>query len=274
MIIYIREAAEAARGGASGKIRRMSEPQQVIVSVADGVYEVRLNRPDKRNAITLEMYRALTGAVHAANVDDSVRVILFSGAGASFTSGNDLNDFLSGPPIDEDHDAARFIRTLPAIRKVMVAAVQGATVGIGVTLLLHCDLVVAARGARLSMPFVKLGLVPEAASSLLLPRLVGYQRAAEMLLLGEPIDAERAFDIGMVNRIVDEAALMGEARALAHSLAQQPGGALLATRRLLQSGSTTLLSRMEEELEAFREQLGSAEFRAAAQAFLGKRRGS
>ena len=133
----------------------------------------------------------------------------------------------------------------------MVAAVQGATVGIGVTLLLHCDLVVAARSARLSMPFVKLGLVPEAASSLLLPRLVGYQRAAEMLLLGEPIDAERAFDIGMVNRIVDDQALMDEARALARKLAQQPGGALLATRRLLQSGSTTLLGRMEEELEAF-----------------------
>lgn len=264
---------ERALTRASVKIRRMSDPHHVSVSVSEGVCEVRLNRPDKRNAITLEMYRALTGAVHAANVDDSVRVILFSGEGASFTSGNDLNDFLSGPPIDEDHDAARFIRTLPALRKVMVAAVQGATVGIGATLLLHCDLVVAARSARLSMPFVKLGLVPEAASSLLLPRLVGYQRAAELLLLGEPIDAERAFSIGMVNRVVDDEALMGEARALARNLAQQPGGALLATRRLLQSSSTTLLGRMEEELEAFREQLGSAEFRAAAQAFLNKRRG-
>lgn len=252
----------------------MNEPQHVIVSVSDGVCEVRLNRPDKRNAITLEMYRALTSAVLAANVDDDVRVVLFSGEGASFTSGNDLNDFLSGPPIDQDHDAARFIRTLPAIRKVMMAAVQGSTVGIGATLLLHCDLVVAARSARLSMPFVKLGLVPEAASSLLLPRLIGYQRAAEMLLLGEPIDAQRAFDIGMVSRVVDDPALMSEARALARTVAQQPTGALLATRRLLQGGSTTLLGRMEEELEAFREQLGSAEFRAAAQAFLSKRRGS
>jgi len=250
----------------------MNQPHHMIVSVSDGVCEVRLNRPEKRNAITLEMYRALTSAVHAVNVDDSVRVMLFSGEGASFTSGNDLNDFLSGPPIDEDHDAARFIRTLPAIRKVMMAAVQGATVGIGATLLLHCDLVVAARSARLSMPFVKLGLVPEAASSLLLPRLIGYQRAAQMLLLGEPIDAERAFDIGMVNRVVDDPALMSEARALARTVAQQPTGALLATRRLLQGGSTTLLGRMEEELEAFREQLGSAEFRAAAQAFLSKRR--
>jgi enoyl-CoA hydratase/carnithine racemase len=251
----------------------MSQSQHLIVTASDGVCEVRLNRPDKRNAITLEMYRALTGAIHAANIDDSVRVILFSGAGASFTAGNDLSDFLSGPPIAEDHDAARFIRTLPAIRKVTMAAVQGSTVGIGVTLLLHCDLVVAARGARLSMPFVKLGLVPEAASSLLLPRLVGYPRAAEMLLLGTPIDAARAFEIGLVNRVVDDDALLEEARALARTVAQQPEGALLATRRLLRSGSTTVLDRMEEELEAFGQQLGSAEFRAAAQEFFSKRRG-
>jgi enoyl-CoA hydratase/carnithine racemase len=251
----------------------MSESPHVIVGVSEGVCEVRLNRPDKRNAITLEMYRALTNAVHTANVDDDVRVILFSGEGASFTAGNDLNDFLSGPPLGEDHDAARFIRTLPAIRKVTLAAVHGSTVGIGVTLLLHCDLVLAARGARLSMPFVKLGLVPEAASSLLLPRLVGHQRAAELLLLGTSIDAARAFEIGIVNRVVDDEALTSEARALARTVAQQPPGALLATRRLLRSGSTTVLNRIEEELEAFREQLGSSEFRAAAQDFFNKRRG-
>lgn len=252
----------------------MSQPEQVSVAASDGVCEVRLNRPDKRNAITLEMYRALTAAVHAANVNDEVRVILFSGAGASFTAGNDLNDFLNGPQFGQDHDAARFLRTLPAIRKVMIAAVHGTTVGIGATLLLHCDLVVAARSTRLSMPFVKLGLVPEAGSSLLLPRLIGYQRAAEMLLLGVPIDAERAFEMGIVNRLVDDAALMDEARSLARTVAQQPPGALLATRRLLRSGPSTVLSRIEEELQAFGQQLGSAEFRAAAQEFLNKRRGS
>ena len=251
----------------------MNASEQVIVSVADGVCEVRLNRPDKRNALTLAMYRALAGALHAANVDDGVRVILLSGAGASFTAGNDLNDFLSGPPLAEDHDAARFLRTLPAIRKVMVAAVHGATVGIGVTLLLHCDLVIAARSTRLAVPFVRLGLVPEAASSLLLPRLIGHQRAAEMLFLGEPIDANRAFEMGIVNRVVDDESLLGEARSLARTVAAQPAGALLATKRLLRSGSTALLDRIEEELEAFRQQLGSAEFRAAAQEFLGKRRG-
>jgi enoyl-CoA hydratase/carnithine racemase len=251
----------------------MSDLQHVIVSTSEGVCEVRFNRPDKRNAITLAMYRALTEAVHTANVDDAVRVVLFSGEGACFTAGNDLNDFLSGPAIDGDHDAARFIRTLPALRKVMIAAVHGATVGIGATLLLHCDLVVAASSARLSMPFVRLGLVPEAASSLLLPHLVGYHRAAEMLLLGTPIDAARAYEIGIVNRVVDgDQALMPEARALARSIAQQPPGALMATLRLLHGGSTTVLGRMEEELDAFRQQLGSEEFRAAAQEFLGKRR--
>jgi enoyl-CoA hydratase/carnithine racemase len=252
----------------------MSQPEQVIVSVSGGVCEVRLNRPDKRNAITLEMYRGLTGAVHGANVDDAVRVILFSGEGASFTAGNDLNDFLKGPRLGEEHDAARFLRTLPAIRKVMIAAVHGTTVGIGATLLLHCDLVVAARSTRLSMPFVKLGLVPEAASSLLLPSLIGYQRAAEMLLLGVPIDAERALEMGMVSRVVDDAMLMDEARSLAHTVAQQPPGALLATRRLLRSGPTTVLSRIEAELEAFGQQLESEEFRAAAHEFFTKRRGA
>ncbi len=156
----------------------------------------------------------------------------------------------------------------------MIAAVHGATVGIGVTLLLHCDLVIAARSARLAVPFVRLGLVPEAASSLLLPRLVGYQRAAEMLLLGAPVDATRAYEMGIVNRLVDDEALMSEARALAHSVARQPPEALFATKRLMRSGSTTILDRIEEELEAFRVQLDSAEFRTAAQEFLSKRRGS
>src|SRR6266581_4322350 len=156
---------------------------QVLVSQADGVCELRLNRPDKRNAITFAMYDALWDAMVRAEADDSVRAILLSGAGASFTAGNDLMDFLT-QPLAGEHGALRFVRLLPKIHKVLIAAVHGPTVGIGVTLLLHCDLVLAARSARLSMPFVKLGLVPEAASSLLLPRLIGHQRAAELLHLG------------------------------------------------------------------------------------------
>src|SRR3569833_156570 len=158
------------------------------------------------------MYDALWDAVVRAEADESVRVILLSGAGANFTAGNDLGDFLSGPAMSEEHSAARFVRLLPKIRKVLIAAVHGSTVGIGVTALLHCDLVVAARSTRLAMPFVKLGLVPEAGSSLLLPRLVGYQRAAELLLLGRPFDASEALELGLVNRVTEDAALMDEAR--------------------------------------------------------------
>jgi enoyl-CoA hydratase/carnithine racemase len=243
----------------------------VLVSQTGGVCELRLNRPEKRNAITLAMYDALWEALVRAEGDDAVRVILLSGAGASFTAGNDLGDFLNTPPPGEDRGPVRFLRLLPKIRKVLIAAVHGSTVGIGVTLLLHCDLVVAARNARLSMPFVRLGLVPEAASSLLLPRLVGHQRAAELLLLGTPIDSARAFNIGLVNRVVEDDVLHEEARALAQAVAEQPAGALRATKQLLRS-ETGLTARIEEELQAFRERLGSAEFKSAAQAFFSKGR--
>jgi enoyl-CoA hydratase/carnithine racemase len=242
----------------------------ILVSQADGVSELRLNRPDKRNAITSAMYDALWDAMVRAEADDSVRAILLSGAGASFTAGNDLMDFVSQPPSSE-LGAARFIRLLPKIRKILVAAVHGSTVGIGVTMLLHCDLVVAARSARLSMPFVKLGLVPEAASSLLLPRLIGHQRAAELLLLGTPIDSAAALNFELVNRVVEDDVLLDEARTLARTVAEQPAGALRATKQLLRS-ETGVSARIEEEMLAFQERLGSAEFKSAAQAFFGKGR--
>ena len=243
----------------------------VLVSQTGGVCELRLNRPEKRNAITIDMYDALWDAIVRAEGDEAVRVILLSGAGASFTAGNDLGDFLNAPPTGQERGPVRFLRLLPKIRKVLMAAVHGSTVGIGVTLLLHCDLVVAARNSRLSMPFVKLGLVPEAASSLLLPRLVGHQRAAELLLLGTPVDSATAFNMGLVNRVVDDAVLHEEARALAQTVAEQPAGALRATKQLLRS-ETGLTARIEEELQAFQERLTSAEFKSAAQAFLSKGR--
>jgi enoyl-CoA hydratase/carnithine racemase len=245
--------------------------EQILVSQTSGVCELRLNRPEKRNAITLAMYDALWDAVVRAEADENVRVILLSGAGASFTAGNDLGDFMSAPSMGDDHSAARFIRLLPKIRKILIAAVHGSTVGIGVTLLLHCDLVVAGRSARLSMPFVKLGLVPEAASSLLLPRLVGHQRAAELLLLGTPLDAAAALNIGLVNRVVEDTVLHEEARALAQTVAEQPAEALHATKQLLRS-ETGVTARIEEELRAFQERLSSAEFQSAAQAFFKKGR--
>jgi len=242
----------------------------ISVSRSGGVCEVRLNRPEKRNALTAAMYNALVEALRGAEADDTVRVVLVSGAGANFSAGNDLNDFLGALKGSAEPAVVGFLRTLAAFRKVLIAAVHGQTVGIGVTLLLHCDLVLAARSTQLSLPFVKLGLVPEAASSLLLPRLIGYQRAAELLLLGKPFDAASAFALGIVNRVTEEEALMDEARALARAVTEQPASALLATKRLLRSETATVPARIEEELQAFWAQLQSAEFRSAAQAFLGK----
>jgi len=246
---------------------------QILVSRADGICEVQLNRPEKRNALTLAMYGAITDALNEARADESIRVVLVSGAGASFTAGNDLNDFLSQGNFTESNNAVRFLDTLRSFRKVLIAAVHGQTVGIGVTALLHCDLVLAARSTQMSMPFVKLGLVPEAGSSLLLPRLVGHQRAAELLLLGRPFDAAEALQMGLVNRVTEDASLMDEARKLARTVAQQPPGALLAAKRLLRS-ETGLGARIEEELEAFRTQLASEELKTAVQAFFAKARGA
>ncbi len=246
--------------------------EQILISRADGVCEVRFNRPEKRNAITFAMYEALYRGLREAQADAAVRVVLLGGEGAGFCAGNDLNDFLSGPQFSAEHPVMGFLHTLATFEKPLLAAIHGQTVGIGVTLLLHCDLVVAARSAQLSMPFVALGLVPEAASSLLLPRLVGQQRAAELLLLGKPFDAATAYSLGLVNRVVEEAVLLSEARALARALVQQPNGALLATRRLLRGDPEQVRARIEAEARIFGAQLQSEEFRAAVRAFLAKGR--
>ena len=246
----------------------------ILVSRADAVCELRLNRPDKRNALTFAMYEALARALTEAQADAQVRAVLLSGAGAGFSAGNDLHDFLQAPQFTSDHPVMAFLRTLATFSKPLVAAVHGQSVGIGVTMLLHCDLVVAATGAQFSMPFVALGLVPEAASSLLLPRLVGTQRAAELLLLGRPFDAERAHSLGLVNRVVDGTVLLEEGRQLARSLAQQPATALAATRRLLRGDPAQLLERIEEEARIFGAQLQSQELRAAISAFLARGRGA
>jgi enoyl-CoA hydratase/carnithine racemase len=246
--------------------------EQVLVSRAEGVCEVRFNRPEKRNALTFAMYEAFGRALHEAQADAAVRAVLLSGEGAGFSAGNDLNDFLQGPQFSSEHPVMGLLRSLATFGKPLLAAVHGHTVGIGVTMLLHCDLVLAARSTQLSMPFVALGLVPEAASSLLLPRLVGQQRAAELLFLGKPFDAATAQSLGIVNRVVDDAALLTEARALARTIAQQPAGALAATRRLLRGDPAQVLARIEEEARIFGAQLQSEEFRAGIRAFLARGR--
>ena len=248
----------------------MSEP--ILVTHDAGICELRFNRPEKRNAITTLMYEQLVRALSAAQSDQAVKSVLLSGAGASFCAGNDLQDFISGPTFSAAHPAMQFLRTLTTFGKPLLAAVHGQTVGIGVTLLLHCDLIVAARGAQLSLPFVALGLVPEAGSSLLLPRLIGQQRAAELLFLGQPFDAATAHRLGLVNRVAEEGALLEEARALARAVAQQPPEAIAATRRLLRGDSGELLARIEEEARIFGAQLQSEEFRARVRAFLSRGR--
>ena len=245
---------------------------QVLVSCAEGVCEVRFNRPEKRNAITFAMYEALVRALREAQADQAVRVVLLSGEGAGFSAGNDLQDFLSGPQFTPVHPVMELMRMLATFGKPLLAAVHGQTVGIGATMLLHCDLVIAARSTQLSMPFVALGLVPEAGSSLLLPRLIGQQRAAELLLLGKPIDALTAQTLGIVNRVVEDDALAAEARASGRALAQQPAGALAATRRLLRGDPAQLLACIEEEARVFGAQLQSEEFRERIRAFLARGR--
>ena len=246
--------------------------EQVAKSCTNGVCELRFDRPEKRNAITHQMYQSLAAHLHAALADSAVRAVLLSGAGASFSAGNDLNDFLSGPEFTSAHPAMDVLRTLATFDKPVVAAVHGPVIGIGVTMLLHCDLVVAAQGTQLIMPFVALGLVPEAGSSLLLPRLVGTQRAAELLLLGQPLDAAEAQRLGLVNRVVEADGLLEEARSLAQRLAQQPVEALRATKRLLRGDAAELIARIEAEAQLFGARLKSQEFRAQVRAVLAKGR--
>ena len=248
-----------------------SESAPILVALAGGVLDIRLNRPDKKNAITGAMYTAMAEALERADADPAIQAVLFSGAGDSFTAGNDLKDFLANPPGTGDSPVWRFLKAITTARKVLIAAVHGSAVGIGTTMLLHCDLVYAGQSAKFALPFVKLGLVPEAGSSLLLPRLAGHQRAAELLLLGEPFDAATAYELGLANRVVDDAALLPTARAAAAAIAALPSDAVQQSKRLLKRNAASLADCMEEEGRIFGAQLRSAEFREAATAFLEKR---
>ena len=241
----------------------------VTISRADGILSIRFSRPDKKNAITLAMYRAMVEAL--SSIDGSVRAVLFSGEGDSFSAGNDMRDFLAQPPQDDSHPTVQFIRALPKVTVPMVAAVQGSAVGIGTTLLLHCDLVIAATNAQFALPFTKLGLTPEAGSSLLLPQLMGYQRAASMLLLGETISAVQAERFGLVTHLVELADLDKTAQAVLAKLRALPPAALRATKALMKTHVARTSARIDEELTVFKERIASPELKEAATAFLEKR---
>jgi enoyl-CoA hydratase/carnithine racemase len=238
------------------------------------VLAITLARPERRNAITVAMYEALADAVEVAAADESIRLITFCGEGQDFAAGNDLGDFLNALPRDTtDIPVWRLLRALAQCETPIVAAVHGNCVGIGTTMLLHCDLVIAEEGARFSLPFVDLALVPEAASSLLLPRLAGRRRAARHLLLGEAFGVDEAMEIGLVSHRSAPGQLEERLTGIVAALLAKPAGALRATQRLLRHGSRDeILERMQLEGQVFAERLASAEAKAAISAFFEKKK--
>lgn len=249
-------------------------PQSDILSHIDaGVMTLTINRVDKKNSITSAMYSLLADALDAAQLDAAVRAVVIQGHETIFSAGNDIGDFLNKPPSTQDSPVFRFLRSISAFPKPIVAAVCGPAVGIGTTLLLHCDLIYAGDNAAFSMPFVNLGLCPEAASSLLVPQMLGYHRAAEALLLGEPFMAEAALEVGLVNRIVPPTEANAMAQTQARKLAAKPLASLMETKRLMKMGQSALIRKqMDEEGAVFSRLLGEPAAREAFAAFAERRK--
>ncbi|HKK00530.1 MAG TPA: enoyl-CoA hydratase [Desulfuromonadales bacterium] len=246
----------------------MTDEACIHVSRDDGICTITFDRVAKKNALNMAMYAELNTALDEAVSDDKVRVILVRGAGGDFTSGNDLEDFARFDPAGTEESVVRFLYRLADLNKPLVAAVEGVAVGIGTTLLLHCDLVYAADNAMFQLPFVKLGLCPEAASSLLLPLLAGYQRAAELLLLGEPFSAQKAREIGLVNGVFAAGDVFNEAFGQARKLTALSPAAISASKGLLQRSRRSLVTEtITAELAVFRQRLASPETSAALSDF-------
>ena len=245
-----------------------------LACARDGaVLEIAFNRPQKKNALTADMYLAAAQALRDAEKDDAVRVVLFRGEGDSFCAGNDLEDFAANPPVEEDAPVFRFLDTASRATKPYVAAVHGSAVGIGTTLLLHCDLVYAADSARFALPFTRLGLVPEFASSYLLPLVAGYHRAAELLLLGETFDAAKADAAGFITRVLPAGEVLDAARQAARSLAALPAKSVQRTKALMRGAhAAPVQARMKAEIDEFRPMLFEPPARAALERFLSKRK--
>jgi len=238
------------------------------------VLQTAINRPEKKNALTAEMYSALADALDQAEADPGVRVILLHGRGDAFTAGNDLEDFMSKPWKGQAvPPAVRFIRAVAAAKKPIIAAVHGLAVGVGTTILLHCDLVYAAEDAKFMMPFINLGIVPEAAATVLLPLLLGRQRAAELFFLSTPLTAQRAYELGLVNAVVAADALLNTASAIAQQLSQKPFAAVLACKDLMKRTFQAEVERaLREEVAVITERLDSPETKEALRAFREKRK--
>ena len=245
----------------------------ILTHVDAGVMTLTFNRLDKKNSITSAMYASLADAIDRGQSDAAVRVLLIQGHETVFSAGNDIGDFLHQPPSNQDSPVFRFLRGIATLSKPLVAAVAGPAVGIGTTLLFHCDLVYAGDNAAFSMPFVNLGLCPEAASSLLAPRMFGYHRAAEALLLGEPFFAEAAQEVGLVNRVLPPTEVNAYAQAQARKLASKPLSSLIETKRLMKaSQQQAVLQSMADEGASFGRMLREPAAREAFGAFMEKRR--
>lgn len=245
----------------------------ILVHTEAGVCSITFNRLDKKNSITAAMYGVMADALQAAQDDPAVRVVVFQGHETIFSAGNDIADFLNQPPAGEGAPVFRFLRGLAAFPKPVLAAVCGPAVGIGTTLLFHCDLVYAGDNAAFSMPFVNLGLCPEAASSLLVPQMMGYHRAAEALLLGEPFMAEAALEVGLVNRVLPPTEARSYAHSVAAKLAAKPLSSLIETKRLMKKGQAAQVQAvMAEEGASFGRMLREPAAREAFGAFMERRK--
>lgn len=245
----------------------------ILTHTDDGILTITLNRVAKKNSLTSAMYSAMADALDGAAADASVRVVVVQGHETIFSAGNDIGEFLNAPVPTAESPVIRFLRAISSFPKPLVAAVCGAAVGVGTTLLLHCDLVYAGDNAAFSMPFVNLGVCPEAGSSYLVPRLMGHQRAAEALLLGDPFTAETALEVGLVNRIVPPAEAHALAQMQAKRLAAKPLASLVATKRLMkQEQAAPVAERIAEETAIFSKMLREPAAKEALTAFMENRR--
>lgn len=245
----------------------------ILVHTEGGVATISFNRLERKNSITSAMYASMADALDSAAADAAVRVLVFQGHETVFSAGNDIGDFLNAPPSTPQAPVFRFMRGIAEFPKPILAAVAGPAVGIGTTLLFHCDLVYAGDSAAFSMPFVNLGLCPELSSSLLVPQMFGYHRAAEALLLGEPFFAEAAMEVGLVNRVLPPTEVNGYAQSQARKLAAKPLTALIETKRLMKKGQAAqVLAQMAEEGASFGRMLREPAAREAFTAFMEKRK--
>ena len=246
----------------------------IQTDLQNGVLHLILNRPEKKNALTSAMYTSLVEALARADSDDSIRVIVLRGNGDSFTAGNDIEDFVQKPWQGQSvPPAEQFIRAVAFARKPVIAAAHGLAVGIGTTILLHCDLVYAAEETRFMMPFINLAIIPEAGSTLLLPNMIGHQRAAELFLLAEPFSAQRAYELGIVNRVLPASDLLSAVDAAAQTLTEKPAAAIRLAKQMMKQHLRADLDRViREEVLAIAGQLESPETGEALNAFLQKRK--